>query len=163
MNKGLIIGIICLTIVSIIAVVVVVIRMLNKPSPTTRSPSSSSKPDSSLSVVVDNGGCTSYFLGDTITAKNLITFSCSCSQVYNECLQGKITAYVTCAGYNGIWLYYSVDGTLPSSGQVFTIFTNNDSNTFAFDFTYKPTQNLKVYFNNSQNKDDPFSVKLVPS
>jgi hypothetical protein len=37
MNKGLIIGIICLAIVSIVVVAVVVIRMINKPSPTTTS------------------------------------------------------------------------------------------------------------------------------
>jgi hypothetical protein len=42
MNKGLIIGIICLAIVSIIAVVVVVVSTINKPSPTTTSPTTTS-------------------------------------------------------------------------------------------------------------------------
>ena len=46
MNKGLIIGIICLAIVSIVVVAVVVIRMVKKPSPTTTSAGPSSGPTS---------------------------------------------------------------------------------------------------------------------
>jgi hypothetical protein len=97
---------------------------------------------SGLCVKVDNGIFKPYKVGDVIYAEKLITFSCH--QGDNECLPGKITANVKASGK--IWLYLSVDGTLPPSDQVYNIDIFRKDETRSFDFTFKPTQKLNAYF-----------------
>ena len=116
---------------------------------------------SGLCVKVDNGIFKPYKVGDVIYAEKLITFSCHKGD--NECLPGKITANVTSKSPSGIWLYYSVDGTVPPSEQVYNIYVdvNKGKTQTSLDFTFKPTQKLNVYFNNYYLYSSGFSVQLV--
>ncbi len=97
---------------------------------------------SGLCVWADNGIFKPYKVGDVIYAEKLITFSCHKGD--NECLPGKITANVK--GSGKIWLYLSVDGTIPPSDQVYNINIFRKDETTSFDFTFKPTQKLNAYF-----------------